>query len=134
MIFPLITFPDAVALVIGYLSDDPDITVPVRKRIPNPRPASFVTVQRVGGVADLVTDDAQVMIGCWGDDDVTAADLAIVVRGSLGTMRGEVVDGVQVYRVTELAGPADIPDPDSDQYRMRWTITVQVRGATPVSS
>ena len=108
--------------------------MPVRKRIPNPRPASFVTVQRVGGVADLVIDDAQVMIGCWGDDDVTAADLAIVVRGSLGTMRGEVVDGVQVYRVTELAGPADIPDPDSDQYRMRWTITVQVRGATPVSS
>lgn len=134
MTFPTITFPDAVALVIGHLSDDPDITVPVHKRIPNPRPASFVTVQRVGGVADLVTDDAQVMIGCWGDDDVTAADLAIVVRGSLGTMRGEVVDGAQVYRVTELAGPADIPDPDSDQYRMRWTITVQVRGATPVSS
>lgn len=134
MIFPLITFPDAVALVIGHLTDDPTITVPVHKRVPADRPASFVTVQRVGGVAELVTDEAQVMIHCWGDDDVTAADLAIVVRGSLGTMRGEVVDGVQVYRVTELAGPADIPDPDSDQYRMRWTITVQVRGTTPVSS
>ena len=134
MIFPLITFPDAVALVIGHLTDDPTITVPVHKRVPADRPASFVNVQRVGGVAELVTDEAQVMIHCWGDNDEDAADLAIEVRGSLGTMRGAIVDGTQVYRVTELSGPADVPDPDSDQCRMRWTVTIQVRGTTPVSS
>lgn len=134
MIFPLITFPDAVALVIGHLTDDPTITVPVHKRVPADRPASFVTVQRVGGPAGLVTDEAQVMIHCWGDNDEDAADLAIEVRGSLGTMRGAIVDGTQVYRVTELSGPADVPDPDSDQCRMRWTVTIQVRGTTPVSS
>lgn len=131
MTYPVVTFPDVVALVAGYLADN--IAAPVHKRVPNPRPAEFVTVERIGGTAALVVDSAQVMIHCWADTDADVADLAAEVRGVLGTMRGAVIDGTQVYRVDELSGPADVPDPDSDQPRMRWTVAVQTRGASAAS-
>lgn len=126
---PAVTFPDAVALVVGYLSDE--IDADVYKRVPTTRPAEFVTVARSGGVvSNFVVDNAQLSIDCWAERDDDLADLMAEVRGLVLAMHGVVVDGAQVYRVIEVGGPADIPDPVSDMPRMRWTVQVQLRGDT----
>lgn len=135
MAFPVVAFPDAVALAKTYLDDHLGTygygSIPVHKNVPNPRPALFVRMFRSGGPkANHVTDQAQLSIEVWGDDDTAVADLAGVVRGLALSMRGEVVDGAQVYRVDEFSGPADLPDPVSDQPRLTWTVSVWIRGST----
>lgn len=123
----VITFPDTVALLIGHL--DANLTEPVRHRIPNPRPATFVTLRRTGGPKrNLVTDQAQVTAESWADTDQAAHDLAQEVRALLNALPGTVVDGVAVYRCDELSGPADLPDPLSDQARYSQSFSVALRG------
>jgi len=124
-----VVFGDVVAGVIGWL--DAGLSVPVVKRVPSPRPAAFVAVLRSGGERrDVVVDDAILSVDCWADDDETVADLVSAVRARLFGLAGErFTDGTQVYRVDEVGGPADLPDPLSDSPRMRWTVRVQVRGA-----
>lgn len=137
MAFPVVGFPDAVEVVITYLAANVDdytpgwAAVPVRKNVPNPRPSRFVRVFRTGGTkANHVTDSAQLTIECWADKDHDAATLAGIVRGLVNSLRGEVVDGVQCYRVDEFSGPGDLPDPVSEQPRMTWTVSVWLRGST----
>lgn len=129
---PPVAFADSVALTIRHLLDQlPDYgwDVPVRKNVPNPRPASFVRVIRSGGVSrDVVVDEAMLIIECWASTDEDAADLATVVRALLNAMHGTVVDDVQCYRVREVSGPADLPDGLSDQVRLTWMVTVETRG------
>ena len=38
-----------------------------------------------------------------------------------------------VYRVTEFAGPAYLPDPDSTHDRLTFTVAVALRGADSVT-
>lgn len=124
---PVITFPDTVALLIDYL--DANITEPVRLRIPNPRPSTFVTLRRTGGPKrNLVTDAAQVTVEAWAATDEAAHDLAQEVRGLLNALPGTVLDTVAVYRCDELSGPADLPDPLSDQARFTQSFSVALRG------
>lgn len=123
----LVTFPDAVALLVDYL--DASITEPVGHRIPNPRPTTFVTVRRTGGPKrNLVTDQPQITVESWAASDEDACDLAQEVRAWLNALPGEVLDGVAVYRVEELSGPADLPDPVSDQPRFSQSFSVALRG------
>jgi hypothetical protein len=125
----MVTFPDAVALLIDYLNDN--IVEPVVHRIPNPRPATFVTVRRTGGPKrNLVTDQAQVTVESWAASDEDAHDLAQEVRALLNDLGDGVksLDGVAVYRCDELAGPADLPDPLSDQARFTQSFSVALRG------
>lgn len=127
---PHVMFPDAVALAIAHLTEAFPGEV-IRKRVPNPRPDQFVTVLRTGGPRrSYVVDDAQLTVDVWATEDAACADLATEVRAVLNSMQGAVIDGTQVYRVDELAGPADTPDPVSDMPRMRWSVVVQTRGAT----
>lgn len=128
----LILFPDAVATTIDYLTDvlpDYGETCPVVKNVPTDRPARFVQVFRTGGPRhNLVVDGAQLTVECWADTDAEAADLAALVRGALFAIRSEIVGTVTFYKVDELAGPADLPDPESNQARMTWSVIVYVRG------
>jgi hypothetical protein len=129
----LIVFPDAVDIVCGHLDDL--LGVPVRSKIPKPRPASFVTVRRGGGVQQtIVTDAALLLVECWAVLPGDAMDLAQLTRAHLHAMRGHVLAGVPVYRVDEVAGPADLPDPLSDQARVVITFSIHLRGATAVGS
>lgn len=138
MSFPVIGFADPVTLTIGHLAANVDTytpaswdDVPVRKNVPNPRPARFVRVFRTGGPKQgHVVDAAQMTIECWANRDEDAAALAGIVRALVNAMRGEVLDGVQCYRVDEFSGPADLPDPESAQPRMTWTVAVWLRGST----
>jgi hypothetical protein len=126
-----IVFPDAVGIIIGYL--DALLDVPVVNSIPNPRPstASFVTIRRGGGaLSSLVVDAATILVEVWGPEGGDPPyPLAQLVRGRLHAMWGTVQSGVPIYRVDELGGPAELPDPDSAQPRVQFTVSVLMRGS-----
>jgi len=123
-----VLFPDATAVLCSWLSDH--LAVPVGARVPNPRPASFVVVKRFGGVrASRVSDRPMLGVECWAENDAAAQDLAQLARAHLYDMGGNTIDGTPVYRTTEVAGPAALPDPDSLQSRYTLTVSVHLRGS-----
>lgn len=124
----VLVFPDAEYVTVAWLA--PLLDVPVVTLVPDPRPALWLRVQRVGGVNHTrVSDAATLTIEAWGDEYELVSDLAQLARGYLHAMVGETVDGVPVYRVDELAGPASLPDPISAQPRHTFTVAVHMRGA-----
>ncbi|HEX5541112.1 MAG TPA: hypothetical protein VFX60_06050 [Micromonospora sp.] len=128
----IVVFPDVEALVSAWLRArlvERGQNVPVSNRIPNPRPAKFVTIQRHGGItATVVTDSPQVGIECWAPSDGDAHDLAQLCRALLNSLPGQILDGHTVYRVDEFAGPANLPDPVSAQPRYVLTLQIHIRG------
>lgn len=129
MFSPVAIFPDTTALVIAHLNDV--LTPPVTRTIPDPRPATFVTVIRTGGTvsaASPLIDEVQLTFESWAATHPAAHDLAQLVRANVMAMAGQVIDGVSVYRVEEFAGPQDLPDPQSTQARWTSTAVVHVRG------
>lgn len=131
MATPALLFPDAVAAVIGHL--DAALDVPVSHSVPSPRPASFATVQRTGGTAAThrITEDAQITVEAWAATHPAASDLAQLARYHIQTMQDTTTaSGVRVYRIRDLTGPADLPDPESEQPRHTFTVLIQIRGAT----
>lgn len=123
-----ILFPDAVQVVKAWL-DTKSLGADVVGVIPNPRPNKLVHVRRIGGQRrGLVIDMATVAIDSWAKTEIEAHSLALLVRAHVGAMGGQSVEDSVVYRVIEFAGPADIPDPDSDSPRTRQTFQVGLRG------
>lgn len=122
----IVTFGDAALAAITHIRTG--VTVPVLGAVENPRPASFVTVQRTGGPrGDLITDAAQLTVECWAGTIEAAHDLAQQARALLHDLPGRTVAGVTVYRVDEFGGPAFLPDPDSATPRFTFTATVAAR-------
>lgn len=122
-----VTFPDTTAVVCTYLNGL--LAQPVLTRIPDPRPATFVRVLRTGGPRrNLVTDQAQVTVESWAASDEEAHDLAQLARAHLHELPGQTVNDALVFRVDEVSGPADLPDPISEQPRYSQTFTVALRG------
>ena len=130
-----IAYADPVLLTITHLRSGlaaRSISTPVHNEVPNPRPAEFVRVLRTGGPKDNdlpVVENSQLTIECWSDDQPSAATLARTVRALVNAMAGVTVSGVTCYRDDEFSGPADLPDPVSDQHRMTWTASVRFRCA-----
>ncbi|MFT9821152.1 hypothetical protein [Lysinibacillus sp. NPDC056185] len=129
-----VEFPDVEALLCVWLRAQLAARgrpVPVATRVPNPRPPAFVTVQRHGGIrATRVSDSPQVGVECWGASDADAHDLAQLVRALLGSLPGQQLDGLPVYRVQEWSGPANLPDPASEQPRYVFELQIHIRGST----
>lgn len=130
--YPAVVWPDATDVCVTFLRAalaERGDGATVAAKVPNPRPARLVLVHRVGGPRlNLVADDAQIAVECWAPAAEDAADLAQLCRALIHTMRGGVVDGVPIYRIDELAGPADLPDPLSDQPRYVFTVQIAMRG------
>jgi hypothetical protein len=128
-------FRDATALVRGYLAGTlpaEGVTVPVVGRVPSPRPPSFVLLRRLGGPRlNLVSDGATIAVEVYADDEGEAMDVAQIARGLLHDLAGDVLDGTQVYRVEEMAGPGLLPDPESGSPRVTFSVTVLLRGLHP---
>jgi hypothetical protein len=133
---PTLIFPDAVALALAELTAQlPAITgqdIPVVNRVPSPRPPTFVRVRRQGGTrATMVTENATLAVEAWAEDAPGADDLAQACRAVLFSMAGrKAANGVPVYRVEDVGGPADVPDPLSDQPIAQFSVGVHVRGRT----
>ena len=129
----VILFPDAERVLIVHLNSL--LTEPVSLTVPNPRPAAFIVVRRVGGPRrDLVTDHPMLTVEAWAGGPTAAKALLERARGEIFAMRGTVVDGVAIYGITETGGPAFLPDPDSTQPRYTCTLQVAMRGAASHST
>ena len=128
-----IAFPDVEALLVTYLTAALAArgdTATVHVSVPTERPARFVLVPRVGGPRrNAFVDAATIAVECWAGTPGQAHDLCRLVRALLSAAAGTVVGGVPVYRVDEAAGPANLPDPLSQQARYILTVSVAVRGA-----
>lgn len=124
----LVVFPDICALLAARIAEATG--KPTGTRVPSPRPAGgFVLVRRVGGPRlNQVADNPTVTIEAWQDTDAEAHDLCQLARSVVYAMRGTTEDGHAIYRIGEFGGPADLPDPLSDQPRYTCTLTIGVRG------
>jgi len=137
---PVVVYPDAQAAIIEYLADELPFygyTTPiVVSRVPTTRPIEFVKVIRIGGQNhDIVCDDATLIVEAWAASEEDASDLIEVCRGIIHAAPGTLTDPV-CSKVIEIAGPANLPDPDSNQERQTMTLQVTLRGSqlTPTSS
>lgn len=123
-----VIFPDAVSVAKAVLDAVTGMPA-VRSKVPNPRPASFVTVRRIGGPKlNLVADEPLLIVESWADTESDAAELAQKVRAAINASRGTYVDGVSIYKVEEASGPGVLPDPLSQQARYTQTFTMALRG------
>lgn len=123
-------WPDVTGIVVGHL--DLELADTVATRVPDPRPSTFVRVQRVGGRAVGPVDAARVLVECWADTEVAAAALAGRTRDAMRRIPGNVT-GYHVARCTEQGGPSLLSDPLTGTPRYLSTFEVAVR-AEPVSS
>lgn len=106
-------------------------TLEVGNRTPNPRPAVFAKVLGVGGTRrDRVTDVPTLAVEAWADTRSRAAALAQELRACLYSLEGTSAAGYVIQEVVEFAGPADLPDPLSDQFRYSATYAVAIRTET----
>lgn len=128
-----VAFPNATTVVVGLLSTALD-PIPVSARPPNPRPESggWVVIRRVGGPqTGVVVETPTFAVEAWNADpakDAEAETLAQTVRRAWHDMRGSWDGTTQVYGTGEFAGPAYLPDTESDCPRYTSTLTVELRG------
>lgn len=129
----VIVAPDAEQLVCDWLQ--PELSargrdVPVGTRVPSPRPAEFVRVIQSGGERpNLVQDRPTLLVEGWAASESAARSLTELARGLIRSMPGQQIDGVMVYRVDELGGPTNLPDPDSAQSRYTITLSLLLRAS-----
>lgn len=124
----VITFPDAEALTVQYL-----LTVGtgahISSDVPDPRPDLLVTVLRAGGTRrNLISDSPMLIVQAWASTKGAAHDLCQLVRAHIHAMAGTKVNGVWAYKVTEVGGPAYLPDPDTNTPRYQITVQLHLRG------
>lgn len=131
-----IVFPDAEAVVIEHVARKLlgfGWSVPVVRRIPNPRPATFVRILRTGGTrATLVTEAAQLTVDVWSNEPTFAAELAQLVAAIMRAAPPALVGGTPCYLVEDLSTPADLPDPSSNQPRHTFSVLMHLRGQTQI--
>lgn len=129
---PTVLFPDAAQLVInaitaGFFTQSE--TAPVVNEVPAERPDEFVRVRRIGGQRrDLITDEPRLSIEAWAASVARAQDLAQLARTFVHAMQDGTTNGSPIYRVTEILGPAELPDPFSTSPRIAQTVQVAIRG------
>lgn len=101
--------------------------VPVVTRVPDPRPAEFVQVRRVGGTAELVWDRPRIDVFAWAPDDEIAHDLGMAARAALHDLQGTSVLGVPCYQVEEFLGPRRADDEPTGTPRIWLTLDLSLR-------
>lgn len=123
---PVVIFPDAVLVTIQYLRTVVD--TPVYSRVPAPRPAEFIRIQRLGGIRrSLILDRPRIDVECWSDSEEGAEGLCARVRAYVLAMAGKRGD-TTVYDVAEVSGPMWLPDSESGQPRYSFAVEFSTRG------
>ena len=109
-----------VALLRGPLA------VPVSTRVPNPRPTSFVRVQRVGGDAlNLVQERPTVLVEAWAATDLASWDLASKAWRILSGREPLESAGVE-FGERSLSVPVNYPDPATTSARYQLTTKMTI--------
>ena len=92
---------------------------------PKTTPAQYVRVSRVGGgMSNIVTDRATILVECFADNGVAAETLANQARGLLFQSRGKVFAGCFIRWYTETQGPVDFPDEEKARYQFMGDLLV----------
>lgn len=120
-----LVFADMEQAVVDAL--DAIVAPPVSTTIPATRPPLYARVLRTGGTRTLVIDHAQITVETFGRRESTASAFASDVRAALAALAGTTVGDVQVYKVEELAGPANLPDPTTGDARYTQTVVIHGR-------
>lgn len=116
--------PDVEKAFIAYLNAA--LTPPVSSRVPNPRPASFVRVQVIGGdTLAVVIDAPRLLVECWAADQGAAFALARQAWARMSETRAAWVGEVWVSSVN-LSRPVNFPDPDTTSPRHQFTADLRV--------
>jgi metal-dependent amidase/aminoacylase/carboxypeptidase family protein len=127
-----IVFPDAAYAAVTAIRDGLAAYAPtavVGTRVPNPRPDTLVVVRRIGGARrNLVVDSATLSIEAWAATEEDAHDLAQYTRAVLHAARNTNQGGIAIYDIQEFAGPALLPDPDTESPRYVQTVEIGTRG------
>lgn len=123
-----LAFPDVEELLSVHLGAV--LGVPAGTRLA--AVSSFVRVLRTGGPAPTrITDSPQVTIEAYHSRESGAIALLGRARRALADLPGTDLGGWAVKSVTELGGPANLPDPTTESHRYTFTAVVQIRGKQP---
>lgn len=124
-----LTFPDIEDLLATHLEAVLGVEVGTKAA----SVSTFVRVLRTGGPAPTrVTDSPQVTFEAYHSLESGAIALLGRVRRAVGDLPGTELDGWAVKSVTELGGPANLPDPNSTSHRYTYSAVVQIRGKQPI--
>ena len=123
----VVTFVNAAALVITRLRIALPTLVIVHD-VPATRPPTLCRSYRTGGPkTNIVVDGAQLTIESWAASSDLACANAEAVRAQLNALPWRF-ETPAIYKVEEMSGPAELPDPVSSSRRFTWTVLVHVRG------
>lgn len=124
-----LAFPDIEDLLSTHLGTA--LGVPVGTRMASV--STFVRILRTGGPAPTrVTDSPQVTIEAYHPRESGALALMGQARRVLADLPGTELDGWAVKSVTELGGPANLPNPTTESHRYTYSAVVQIRGKQPI--
>lgn len=126
----LLTVENVEGAIVGILS--PLIGVGVATRVPNPRPTSFVRVQRIGGSQlNMVQERPLILVECWGANDTQAWDLAATTYQALQGRDPLEYNGIELSQ-RSVSSPINYPDPSttSPRYQFQLSTTVNLKGAS----
>lgn len=105
----------------------------ISNRVPPTRDADsdpLLVVRRSGGLAgSLVQDRPRLDFMSWGKTEYLATALANKIRAlCLHDLKGSVIQGHTIYRVSEFAGPLPYPDPAGSAVPIvMFTLEIPVR-------
>lgn len=119
-------FPNVERELISVITSQ--VRVAAGVDIPNPRPAEYVQVNRVGGASDKTTDRPMVTFFVWAGSWASAHDLVSLVRRRVTSVLR--MGDAPVYRIREIGGPARAPDPTDGSARYQFTAEFKLRGST----
>lgn len=101
-------------------------TIPASTRVPNPRPAEFLVVRRIGGSArDLTTDVPVIQVEGWANTESRASLISQVARQVIWWVQD--INGLSIWLDEEVVGPVSYPD-GSTQARYTGSYAIAVRG------
>lgn len=124
---PVVRMPDSVFVVVQYLrSAMPGVTV--LSRTPNPRPAEFIRIERIGGIPrSRFIDRPRIDVECWSGSEEGAEALMSTARGYVHAIAGKR-GTTTVYDLAEVSGPMWLPDSESGQPRYSFAVEFSARG------
>ena len=130
-----VTFPDVIEFLVGHLpaeitTIDPSfVDVQVASQVPNPRPEQWVRVQRAGGtMRNRVVDEPLVIVEAWAPSDPRAYALAAAARAVIHELSRQVTAAGHIGDVVEVGGLTNLPDPDSRNPRVTFTVQFPITG------
>lgn len=112
---------DVEAALVAWLPGA--VGVPCFADVPDPRPETFLTVERTGGSSSLGVDRPGVAVQAWAPTRERAANLALTARDAL------ILRSIEVPQICRCSVDSvyNFPDPDSRGARYQLSVSLVCR-------